>query len=312
MRKLPNFKGKFFLAPMAGITDYSFRKQARKYGAAYTVTELTSVEGIIRKEKQIEEVLDAKKGEQTGIQLFGGNPESVSRAGKIIEDRGIIIDFNLGCPAPHITAQEAGAALLMKKEKIHKIITRLIDSVKKPVTAKIRLGPDNKRLVYKEVAKTLEEAGISMLTIHPRTVKQGYSGEAEWNKIRELKEMMEIPVVGNGDIDSPEKAVKMLEETNCDYAMIGRAARGNPFIFKQSNDLLRKGTYESVTDEERIKAWEEYFKEAIKNKVKFGRLKVQAQQYSKGITGIKQMREKISKAKNIDELEEAMKQILKR
>lgn len=297
--------GKFILAPMAGITDAAFREQCKRYGAALTVTELTSVEGIVRKEQELQDVLDVRKGEKPSIQLFGSNINSVVKAAKIVEPYASVIDFNLGCPAPHITAQMCGAALLMKPEKIKEIFVALVNAVNLPVTAKIRAGPNENNLVYLDIAKVLEEAGVSMITLHPRTVRQGYSGKADWDRIKQLKESVSIPVCGNGDVETPEDALRMMEETGCDYVMIGRATRGNPFIFKQCNDLLEKGSYEEISDEEQLQAWGEYVDKAIKYGIKFSRIKGQAQNYSRGLSGAKKIREAISPARTVDELQKA-------
>ncbi len=304
--KLP-IKGKFLLAPMAGITDAAFREQCSEYGAGLTVTELTSVEGIIRS-KNVKDYLRLGDNEKTAIQLFGSNINSILKAAKKVEPFASMIDFNLGCPAPHITAQEAGAALLMKPEKIKEIFTKLVNSVSTPVTAKMRLGFNDNTIVYDKIAKILEESGVSMITLHPRTVKQGYSGRADWSAIKKLVNNVNIPVCGNGDVTSPEEALRMFEETGCDYVMIGRAARGNPFIFKQCNDFLEKGSYDEVNDELRIKAWFDYLERALKYNISFSRIKNQAQNFSRGLNNAKQIRNNISRAKTIDDLRNAFKQ----
>lgn len=305
------FPSPFFLAPMAGISDASFRRQCRNYGAGLTVTELTSVEGIVRKEEKLNDVLDVQKNEFPSIQLFGCNVDTIIKAAKIVEKHASIIDFNLGCPAPHITRQEAGAALLMHPDRLHQIFSRLVKAVKLPVTAKIRAGPNDNHLVYKKVALVLQKAGIKMLTIHPRTIKQGYSGTADWNRIKDLVELLDIPVCGNGDITSPEKAKEMMDYTGCKYVMIGRAARGDPFLFKQCVQYMKTGTYDTIKDEEYYYAWKEYLKYALEYNIKSSRLKLQAQQYVRGLNSAKRIKEKLSVAKSVQELEDAMDLIIK-
>lgn len=295
--------GKFILAPMAGLTDAAFRGQCRLYGAALTVTELTSVEGIVRKEEELSALLDVQPDEKPAVQLFGNDVDAIVKAAKIVEPLASVIDFNLGCPAPHITAQEAGAALLQQPEQIKRIFTALVKAVDIPVTAKIRAGPNEHQLVYKEIALLLQECGVSMITLHPRTVIQGYAGKADWSRIKELVELLDIPVCGNGDVTSPEEAKRMLDETGCQYVMIGRAAAGNPFIFRQCNEYVKNDSYEPVSDDERKRAFIEYAKEATELGVKFSRIKTMAMQVARGFTGARDLRMLIGVMKNIDELE---------
>ena len=302
-RKLP-FNGRFLLAPMAGVTDAAFRELCREHGAALCVTELTSVEGIVRKRESLGDVLDVRPGERPGVQLFGSDVENIVEAAKIVEPLASLIDFNIGCPAPHITAQDAGAALLMKPDHLKRIISSLKEAVDLPVTAKIRAGPNESGLVYKEVALALQEAGADMVTLHPRTVKQGYSGKADQTRIKELVGLLDIPVCGNGDVTTPEDAKRMIEETGCDYVMIGRGAMGNPFIFGQCEEYLKSGTYTVPTDEQRKAAWEEYLDKALEYGVKFSRIKSQAMMFSKGFAGAKRMRERIGKALDVEGLRE--------
>lgn len=298
--------GRFILAPMAGITDAAFRQQCKKYGAALCVTELTSVQGIVCKEQEPRDVLDVLPAERPAIQLFGSDADAIVMAARIVEPFASVIDFNIGCPARHITAQDAGSALLMKPEHLKLIISSLAKAVKVPVTAKIRLGPDSKRLVYKDVALALQEAGASMITLHPRTVKQGYSGKADWSRIKELVQLLDIPVCGNGDVRTPQDARRMLDETGCQYVMIGRAAAGNPFLFTQCNDYLKKGSYEEPTEQERIASFDEYLEKALEYGVRFPRLKGVAMQYSHGLKDAKERRAAIGKAKSVAELRRAM------
>jgi nifR3 family TIM-barrel protein len=295
------------LAPLAGVTDSAFRQQCARHGAALTCTELTSVEGIVRKEQQLSELLDVQKGEKTAIQLVGNNPKTMAAAARIVAPMACVIDLNVGCPANHITKQEAGAALLLKPERLHAIVTAIRDEVKLPVTAKIRAGPTERKLVYKEVALTLQEAGVSMITFHPRTVAQGYSGKTDWTRIKELVETLEVPVCGNGDVTTPEEAARMLAETGCHAVMVGRAAMGNPFFFKQYEHFRKHGSYEKPTLEERGKAWEEYLAAAIGYGVPFARLKMQAMLYAKGYPEARRLRERIGKATDVAALNHALK-----
>jgi len=305
MTYLP-INGRFILAPMAGVSDASFRELCRGYGAALTVTELTSVEGVVRKEQDLKDVLDVRPGEKPSIQLFGNDIGNMVKAAKVVEPYASVIDVNLGCPAPHIRAQQAGAALLTEQEHLKKLFSSLVEAVDVPITAKIRAGPTHDNLVYREVALALQDAGVSMITIHARTVRQGYSGEADWGMIKELVELLDIPVCGNGDVTTPEQAKRMLDETGCDYVMIGRGAMGNPFIFRQCEDYLEKGSYETPTDEERIRAWERYLEKAVEYQIKFSRIKSQAMMFSKGFRNAKELRRKIGLAFSTEDLQAAL------
>ncbi len=310
---LPEFDGKAFLAPMSGISDPAFRLLCREQGAAMVVTELTNVHAIVEKEKQL-----AKNGRKikdfieyndlespVGVQLFGNDIDKVIKAAKIVEPFFDFIDFNMGCPAPHITSQMAGAALLQKKEFNQELFSRLVKAVDKPITLKMRTGPNySDCFAFKEVARTAVEAGVQMLTLHGRSVKQGYSGKADWDKIKELKEMVDVPVVGNGDIVSPEKAKEMMDYTGCDYVMVGRGARGNPNLFKDINNYLDKGSYEKTNTEEKLYFAKKYLEYSKNYNIKFSNKRMQVMQFTKGLEGGSTLRLNIGRAKDEKELYE--------
>ncbi len=309
---LPKFNSKAFLAPMSGISDPAFRLLCKEQGAGLVVTELTSVDAIIQKEKELKkdnkiitEFVEFSEEERpVSVQLFGNNIDKIVKAAKIVEPYFDIIDFNMGCPAPHITRQMAGAALLQKKEFNEELFTRLVNAVDKPVTLKLRTGPsEGNCYVFREVAKVAENAGVQMIALHARSVKQGYSGEADWDKIKELKELVSIPIVGNGDITSPEKAKEMMDYTGCDYVMIGRGARGNPSIFDQVNDYLRKGSYENDLKKRKSFA-NKYLSYTDNYNIKFSNIRMQVMQFTKGLRNGSELRLKIGQAKTIDELKE--------
>ncbi len=313
---LPEFDSKAFLAPMSGISDPAFRLLCKEQGAGLVVTELTSVDAIIQKEKELKK--DNKKitdfvefselERPVSVQLFGNDIDKIVKAAKIVEPYFDVIDFNMGCPAPHITKQMAGAALLQKKEFNEELFTRLVKAVNKPVTLKLRTGPsDGNCYVFKEVAKVAEKAGVKMIALHARSVKQGYSGEADWDKIKELKELVSIPVVGNGDITSPEKAKEMMDYTGCDYVMIGRGARGNPSIFSQVNDFLKKGSYENDLSK-RAGFASKYLDYTEDFDIKFSNVRAQIMQFTKGLRNGSELRLKIGQAKTVDELRELIKE----
>lgn len=291
---------------MSGITDPAFRLLCSELGAGLTITELTSVHAIVYKEKigNIKEFVEfSDKESPRSIQLFGNDIDIICKAAKIVEPYFDMIDFNMGCPADHITAQEAGAALLQKPSHVKELFKKLVKSVNIPVTVKVRAGINNDSCyLFKNIAKIAEESGISMITLHARTLKQGYSGRANWVWIKELKELISIPVVGNGDINNPEDAKKMFSETNCDYVMIGRAAQGNPYIFKQCIDYFEYGTYRKLRDKERLSYFFKYLDYAKDFNISYARIKDHAIDYTKGIIGGAELRRKIIMTKNINEL----------
>jgi nifR3 family TIM-barrel protein len=301
---------------MAGVSDPALRLQCKKLGAGLVVTEFTSIHSIIAKEKQlkenkktIQEFIEFSEGERPlSVQLFGSNLDALEKAAKIVEPFFDIIDYNMGCPAPHVTQQMAGGALLQESNLTKQIFTTLVNTVKKPVTLKIRLGvTDASRYLFKDIAKIAEDEGIEMITLHPRTVNQGYSGSADWKMIKELKEISNIPIVGNGDITTPEEAKKMIDETNCDYVMIGRGAMGNPFLFEQINDYLKTGTYKIYSFKDRLDSFFEYLHLTEQYKIKFANIKGQAMRFTKGMEGGSKLRSKITFTKNVFELEKIMK-----
>ena len=313
---LPKFSSRAFLAPMAGVSDPALRLQCKKMGAGLVVTEFTNIHSIIAKEKQlkdhmktIQEFIEFSDQERPlSIQLFGSDLSALEQAAKIVEPYFDIIDYNMGCPAPHITQQMAGGALLQQSNLTEQIFKTLVNAVKKPVTLKIRSGvTDASRFLFKDIAEIAEDEGIEMITFHPRTVNQGYSGSADWELIKELKEISSIPIVGNGDITTPEDAKQMLDETNCDYVMIGRGAMGNPFLFEQINDFLKTNSYQEYSFKDRLDSFFEYLHLTSKYKIKFANLKGQAMRFTKGIKGGSIIRAKITLTTNIEELEKIMK-----
>ena len=312
---LPNFSSRAFLAPMAGVSDPALRLQCKKMGAGLVVTEFTNIHSIIAKEKQlkenkktIQEFLEYSDQERPlSIQLFGSDLLALEKAAKIVEPFFDIIDYNMGCPAPHITQQMAGGALLQEVNLTQQIFSTLVNAVKKPVTLKIRSGvTDASRYLFKEIAQIAEDEGIQMITLHPRTVTQGYSGNADWKMIKELKEISNIPIVGNGDITTPEDAKTMIDQTGCDYIMIGRGAMGNPFLFEQINDYLKTGTYKKYTLKDKLDSFFDYLHLTTQYNIKFSNIKSQAMRFTKGMNGGAKLRPIISTSKNIVELEKIM------
>ncbi len=312
---LPKFSGRAFLAPMAGVSDPALRLQCKKMGAGLVVTEFTNIHSIIAKENQLKEKMKtiqefiefSDEERPLSIQLFGSDLNALEKAAKIVEPFFDIIDYNMGCPAPHITQQMAGGALLQEVNLTQQIFSTLVNTVKKPVTLKIRSGvTDASKFLFRDIAEIAEDEGIQMITFHPRTVSQGYSGTADWSLIKELKEISSIPIVGNGDITTPEDAKTMIDYTNCDYVMIGRGAMGNPFLFEQINDYLKTNSYKEYTFKDRLDSFFEYLHITSKYKIKFANIKGQAMRFTKGMKGGSKLRSKITISKNIEELEKIM------
>jgi tRNA-dihydrouridine synthase B len=221
------------LAPIAGYTDRAFRKICIKHGCSLTVTELISSEGIVRDDRKTMDLLSFFDDERPlAIQIFGNKPDIMGdAAAKAAMLQPDIIDINMGCPARKVCGSGSGSALLKDPDLIFRITEKVVKSVSLPVTAKIRIGWDHDSLNYLEVIKALEAGGVTFITVHGRTRSQQYSGYANWDIIREICSKSNIPIVGNGDIDSCEKAYEMMEYSGCKAVMIGRAALGNPWIF---------------------------------------------------------------------------------
>jgi len=315
MVQLPNFKSKAFLAPMAGVSDPALRIMCKNMGAGLVVTELTSVNAIVAKHEQLEsqsknitEFIEfSEKERPLSVQLFGSDIIALEKAAKIVEPHFDMIDYNMGCPAPHITKQMAGGALLQNVDLTREIFRTLVNTVKKPISLKIRIGvTEQNKSLFLNIAKIAEREGVQMITLHGRTVSQGYSGHADWDMIKKLKENSSVPIVGNGDITSPEIAKKVLEYTGCDYVMIGRGAMGNPFIFEQINDYLEYGEYKHYSLGDRLQAFVDYVELTTKYNIRFANIKQQAIRFTKGTVGGAQLRNRLSAAKNTEELKELL------
>jgi tRNA-dihydrouridine synthase B len=286
--KFPNLKGKLFLAPMEVVNDLAFRLMCHKYGSAMQFTEMISINAVTRGNKaviRLAKTLDKEK--PIGIQLFGTKTELIKKSIKILENdypdeiKPDMFDFNFGCSSKNIIRQGAGAALLKRPKKIGEIISAMRSSTNLPISAKIRLGINAKLANYVKTAKIIENAGADMITVHARYQNQRFSGSADWNAIKEIKQAVNIPVVGNGDIIDELSAKKMFEETGCDYIMIGRAAMGNPFIFSRINNYLNNETL--LKQKSKYDLFDEYLALARKYQIKPKIIKKQERNFLKKI-----------------------------
>ena len=261
-------KGNLFLAPVAGYSDAAFRSVCIENGACFTYTEMVSAEALVRKNLKTEILMRRAYNEKAySVQIFGGEPEIMAEAAYIVlEKTGCeVIDINCGCPVPKIIKTGAGSALTRDPDRLFKVaeaVVKAADGI--PVTVKIRSGWESKQMTWKAAAEAALAAGVSAITIHPRTRAQGYEGHSDWGIMKELVEMVRewevregagrhVPVFGSGDLFKPEDAQRMLAETGADAVMFARGAMGNPFIFRDATSLLTQGSYEPVPAEVRIK-----------------------------------------------------------
>ena len=231
------------LAPMAGVTDLPFRLLAKEMECGLVYSEMVSDKGLLYKNCHTLDMLQIDERERpVAMQIFGSEPSSMAKAAQFVEQAGTdIIDINMGCPTPKIIKNGSGSALMCQTDLAYRIMVSVVEAVKVPVTVKIRKGWSNASINAVEMAKLAEKAGIAAIAVHGRTREQFYSGEADWDIIRQVKESVGIPVIGNGDIRTPYDAEKMLNETGCDGLMIGRGAQGNPWIFRQISQYLASG-----------------------------------------------------------------------
>ncbi len=298
--RFPKLSSPAVLSPMAGVTDVAFRTLCKKYGAGLTCTEFISSTAIVRGNEKSQDMLATDPSEKpVAVQLFGSSVQDVVSAAKSVEGRFDIIDVNCGCPAWKVMKVGAGSALLNKPEGIGTFINKLVSAVKVPVTLKIRAGVDSKHINAVEVAKIAEDAGAAAIAIHGRTAAQGYTGTADWNIIKQVKDAVNIPVIGNGDVFTPEVFKQRLEESGVDAIMIARGAMGNPFIFKQINDFLKTGEYKKAN---KAKDIAEYVVLAEKYTLSYHTIQHHAMWFSKGIEKGNQIRDRISRCKTVDEL----------
>jgi tRNA-dihydrouridine synthase B len=247
--------GNVLLSPLCGVTDSPFRRIARRHGAAMVFCEMTSSDGLVRKNPKTYELLEYRPEERPiGAQLCGADPDVMAEAARICEGLGFdTLDLNYGCPVRKVIAREAGAAMLTDLERLERVTTAVVNAVTLPVTAKIRIGWDKNTTNAPHAARALERSGVRWVTVHARARSEKFTGEAHWDVIAEVKRSIDLPVIGNGDVKTPEDALRMVRQTGCDGVMVGRGSFGNPWLFERAHRLLNgEDPGEGPTPRERI------------------------------------------------------------
>ncbi|MEE8341036.1 MAG: tRNA dihydrouridine synthase DusB [Candidatus Neomarinimicrobiota bacterium] len=305
------------LAPMAGVTDYSFRILCKEQGAGIVYSEFVSAHGIIRENDKTLDLIKFHEEERPiGIQIFGDSPQVMAEAAKFVVEKfkPDILDINYGCPVPKVTKKGAGSAALKDLGLMGEITTAVVQSVPKvPVTVKMRAGWDLQSIIVEKAGTLLENAGVKAITLHPRTAKQTYKGDANWQLIKLLKETVSIPVIGNGDIKTADDVLRMFNETGCDGVMIGRAALGNPWFFKHIRALLNDEKVAEPSVEDRVKLCKRHFNLILKSRGERRGLYLMRKHfgwYIKGFSGASGYRTRLVETQNIRAAEEILNEIL--
>lgn len=303
------------LAPLAGFSDRAFRTVCKEFGADILTSEMVSSRGLFYKDKKTATLLSFDKSEQPlYIQLFGCEPEIMAYAAKEVEKLSPAgIDINMGCPMPKIVNNGDGSALMKKPDLAFKVIKNVVDAVSLPVSVKFRSGYDSKSINAVEFGAMCEEAGATSITVHGRTREQLYTGKADWNIIRRVKEAVNIYVYGNGDVFTPEDAKRMVEETGVDGVSIGRGAQGNPFIFAQIKDYIAEGKYSIPEKREKIETALRQVRmmcEFKGEKVAIPEARKHLAFYLKGMYGAAQFKNRLFSAKSFEEIEALLNEFM--
>ncbi|WP_343208730.1 tRNA dihydrouridine synthase DusB [Anaerolentibacter hominis] len=308
-----NVQGNLILAPMAGVTDLPFRLLCREQGADLIYTEMVSAKGIYYNNKNTEALLQVREAERpVALQLFGSDPVIMSEMARKIEERNFdILDINMGCPVPKVVNNGEGSALMKNPLLAGKIVEAVVKAIRKPVTVKFRRGFGREEDTAVEFAKVMEAAGAAAVAVHGRTREQYYSGRADWDVIRRVKEAVQIPVFGNGDVDSPESAQAMFQETDCDGIMIARGVRGNPWLFGQIKHYLETGEkLEGPDIHEVVEMILRHARMQLEFKGEFTGIREMRKHvawYTSGYPKSSKLRQKINEIESYSDLEELMR-----
>ena len=303
-----NLDNRVFLSPMAGVTDLPFRLICKEQDCGMLYTEMVNAKALCYDDQNTKKMLKIEEEEHpVAIQIFGSDPEYMGGAAKILNSYpNEILDINMGCPAPKVVKNGDGSALLKNPELAAKVLKAVVGNSEKPVTLKIRKGWDDTCINAVEIAKIAEDCGISAIAIHGRTREQYYSGKADWDIIRQVKENVSIPVIGNGDVFEVEDAINMLNQTNCDSIMIGRGAQGNPWIFKRINHYMQTGEIlPGPTLEEKINTAKKHLKLAVEEHGEYVAVREMRKHiawYLKGLRNSARVRDEINKIESYEEV----------
>ena len=302
-------ENRYILGPMAGVTDLPFRLLCREQGAGLLCMEMISAKAIYYNNRNTESLLEIHPDEQpVSLQLFGSDPKIMSEMAKRIEERPFaILDVNMGCPVPKVVKNGEGSALMKEPKLVYEIVSALVKAIKKPVTVKIRKGFDDDHVNAVEIAKIIEEAGASAVAVHGRTREQYYSGKADWDIIRQVKEAISIPVIGNGDVTSPQKAEELVRQTGCDGIMIARGAEGNPWIFSEMIAYEETGIVPPRPDKDAVRGMMlRHARLQLQYKGEYCGIREMRKHvawYTKGLKGAARLREKVNEVESLEELE---------